>query len=292
MHRSLLGNCFLVLLISFNTILAQEPAPKKLSSSELLLQKALQNSPEIREAEAKLQLASIEVEKAKLKVSQALMSELSEIEELQTTIRLLRDEVDELAKTQQGGKASLAVVAASQKIRSAESEIRRRQSKLDIQLKEPTGGISFKVPLGEAVFPQRQPEVAAPDEEHPMFLLYKDIPPSSRERITKNLKMPVKLPEDHDELPLSDILNFFQSASKHNLVIKLPNNHDKLPKISLKKGELTLGDWLLMIQDDLSENGLKFVVRPYGLLLTTSDPEGSVPLSNYLNYAGKEGEGV
>jgi hypothetical protein len=98
------------------------------------------------------------------------------------------------------------------------------------------------------------------------------------ERVLKALDEPVKPARADMELMLDDVLGMLQPAKGPRIPYLVQPGVKNVKGIRLMEAELPLGAWLLAVED-LSPD-VRFVVREYGVLVTTKDrvPEGAVSL--------------
>src|SRR5207237_8373668 len=92
---------------------------------------------------------------------------------------------------------------------------------------------------------------------------------------------PVKIKEWKQPLPVDDVIEYLKKKAGVDFPIRGLRMY-KLSPVDLMAGELPLSAWLLAVEDAVPE--LRFVVREYGLLVTTKDrmPEDAVRLREFL----------
>ena len=110
-------------------------------------------------------------------------------------------------------------------------------------------------------------------------------PGSMTERVRGALDKVVKIEAWNGQLPLADVLEYLKKRAGTDFPIRGLQIYKSATAVDLMAGELPLSAWLLAIEDTVPD--LCFVVREYGLLVTTKDrlPDGAVRLRAFLNSA-------
>lgn len=103
-------------------------------------------------------------------------------------------------------------------------------------------------------------------------------PGSMTDRILNALETPIQM-EDGGDIPVRDFLEYLRVTSGEPVPFRVLLGPWGDNEISQTDGELPLGAWLLIVQDSVPN--VKIYLRPYGLLITTSEtpPEKAIPLS-------------
>jgi hypothetical protein len=100
-------------------------------------------------------------------------------------------------------------------------------------------------------------------------------PARMADKLKAALESPVHITKEFKNAPAREVLEFFKDKGLQGIPMRItPNNSLNVP-IDLMTGELPLSAWLQAVQDSVPD--LRFVVREYGLLVTSSDrvpPDG------------------
>jgi len=100
-------------------------------------------------------------------------------------------------------------------------------------------------------------------------------PASMIDKLKRVLEQPVRIEKEFKNVPVGEVLEYLKDHGLSGIPMRMaPGNHLLTP-IDLITAELPLSAWLQMVQD--SAPALQFVVREYGLLVTTADrvpPDG------------------
>ena len=102
--------------------------------------------------------------------------------------------------------------------------------------------------------------------------------------LNKKVKIEVKEP-----LPFSQALNYFFDAAALDVPVRPLGKieAEKMDEMTFPKAELQVGAWLQVLQD--SAPNVRFVVRDYGILVTTRDrvPDGAMTVEDFWKQDNK-----
>ncbi len=112
---------------------------------------------------------------------------------------------------------------------------------------------------------------------------------SIADKITEALKKPIKIEKDRRDT-VKNALNFLKQQGLKDVPVRMLASEHKVFEMpaELMAGELPLSAWLQAVQDSAPE--LRFVVREYGLLVTTADraPPDGLLLGEFLRRTKAE----
>jgi hypothetical protein len=267
-------------------------ATDKSKALEELLAKALQNSPDVQVAEARLKEAEAALRQSRLLVAQKTVELQQSIDQKQQVLASLEVQHNRMAKLRDAGSVSATELSklenelAAQKalIAQVESQVNMLIGKLpgaaDHALSRFESPALFQA-LGrlrainslEAIgggtgagdpTPKRQPPQAFADN------------------LRKLLNTPYKAPENANPVPLTNVFDFIRDATRAPILTK------GLGQESVQvdfKGEVTLGAYFQILCD--SYPGLQIYVRDYGFFATTDGPPDDGVLFMDFWHAGK-----
>jgi hypothetical protein len=258
--------------------LDQKPAAKSLAD---LLAEALKSNPDIRVAEAKLQEASAELERSRLKVTQKVVA----------AYHGLQAQKAEVAAAEAGlARAMQLFKTGARAISKAELDAARQQLLL---AKAKLAALEAELPylLGKQALQKEDKALA--ERYRRLLYLYNIklaqrawgdeetvVDPLTRQRFLRALQPPrgtvadklkkaldKAVPLKFEKMPLNEVLQFLEDKVKgvsFHIVSSKRGMEKKLISLDLK--EVPLGAAIQAIQD--SAPGLRFVVRDYGVLVT------------------------
>lgn len=260
-------------------------ATEKSKSLEELLVKALQNSPDVQVAEARLKEAEAALRQARLLVAQKTVDLQQNLDSKQKELSRVEALFGLAAKARETGSISateftkLESELAAQKavIANVESQVNLLMGKLPGVLDQaaPRAELSlqsfFRVrPAIEAVglggsepSNKRQPQQAM------------------AERLRKLLDKPYKLDKTFEGIPLSELLTHVRESTGAP-ILTMQNAGEMAVRLDFK-GEVPLGAYFQMLRDVTP--GLQIYVRDYGFLFIDSDqispPDDAVSLMEF-----------
>jgi hypothetical protein len=284
---------------SFFGTAAKKPDP---GSLEEMLDSALRNNPEIRAAEAKVRDAEVESNRVRnqiiakvvqlrndIELSKKMLAHVQEIEKLENHVRDNHGSRENL----------LAALMATAKVDTQKAEIAKLEADLKAMLgsygrmksgadasnsigSNSTGATGTWTVSGKTywVDPLQYDlgRYSATNAANPGT-----VQPPMAERIKIALEKPIQLGEIK-EASLTDVVNVLTKKVDGGITFRAVANN---AKISLEKGEMPLGAWLQMVEDSI--DGLRFVVRDYGILATSaaSVPEGALTVQQFWKQQEK-----
>jgi hypothetical protein len=308
----------LVLMGAGTCLVAQEPDPKPQEPSQLDkdLAAALSNNPDIQVAEAQLQEAQAELNRVRLGVMQKVAALRIDIDAQK---RLLEATEEDYARTraliESGVVPQGEVQASAVALEKARADLARLEAELSAMKGEVHGvqqdAANTQSAIDKGLFWLRHHQWGHPEGNlaawfqsgnmadcaachtavhpvdphasntaHTLLALgfatqAKPEPGSMTDRILTALDTPIAM-EGAEEALLQDFLELLRHHSDIPFRTLIGSTGGQ--PISLMEGELPLGAWLLVVEDSFPD--VNIYIRPYGLLVTTSEspPEGAVPL--------------
>jgi hypothetical protein len=109
---------------------------------------------------------------------------------------------------------------------------------------------------------------------------------SMSDKIKSVLDQPVRIDKPITGMSVRNVLEYLRERGMQNVPMRVvPGAKPLSEPIDLMAAELPIGAWLVAVQDSVPE--LRFVVREYGLLVTTADrvPSDGVLLGDFLRRA-------
>jgi hypothetical protein len=280
---------------------AEKPAAAK--SLADLLAEALKSNPDIRVAEAKLQEASAELERARLKVTQKVVAAYHALQTQKAEVGIAEASVMRVIELMKKGaipqanldSARQQLILAKAKLTALEGELPYLlgKSSLKSSLKKDDQALAERYRALLYLY-ELQLARRAWNEQDTIGSLTRQRPPVQAPRGTvavklkKALDKPVTL--KFEKAPLVDVLKFLEEKVE-GVTFRVVNSNRGMEKglISLELKEVPLGAVIQAIQD--STRGLRFVVRDYGVLVTWEDrlPPRALLLEDFWEgEAGKE----
>jgi len=261
---------------------AAPPADKKKRPTlEELLAAALQHSPEVQVAEAKLKEAEAQLRQTRLQLAQKLIEINTSIEAQSKNLNLAEEDFDRASNLWKGKALSKNEFAESErKLQLIKSQV----AQLEASLATLTGqlpvlnrvnlgqapGMDFRgqgmggggVGLGGALGGGGGAGLAdeGPKPRWPRQAM--------ADRMAKALDQPVAKVNKFDGIPLADLMEHVREQSKEvPILAKLDGLEGSNVTVNFK-GELTLGSLFEVLTDTIPD--LKIFVRDYGFLITFS----------------------
>lgn len=274
----------------------QPGASKKGDPTDALVKAALANDPDMKLAQAKIQLAEAELAKAKQAVVLKVMTLNSTVQELKNQIDALNESTAQAKRMVDSGVAPLSTLTDDRmKLEHAKSSLARAELELKLIAgnTQKEVGIEWFTPNmpvnpntqpywsqgqnfaqwynnpanhGGSNFYQTAPFVAPPQQNSAKG----PIP----ERIRAALDKVVKLAPKGEQVTFVQAMEIFKKEA--GLDAPLRNNYAGLNPILSEGEELPVGSWFQMFADfnkgtKLQPSEARFLVREYGLLITTKE---------------------
>jgi hypothetical protein len=255
------------------------PAKPKPSELEQMLAEALVHNPDIRVAEAKLREAEAELNRVRFQVLQKV-STLYHVVQAQREMIGAAEHSLQTASPQGRDNIRLTLAQEQAKLASLQAEMpavlgRPPQSASTNKGGGDTGNTAtqalidlFQVPTSTRLWSKTVPVQVELTQG------------AMADKIRKALDTPVTV--DFHGAPLSEVLRFFEDrmgVSFHNV---LPRNPRETDQLNLHLTRVPLGAALQALEDTFDQH-LCFVVRDYGILVTTREkaPRGAMLLHDF-----------
>jgi hypothetical protein len=102
------------------------------------------------------------------------------------------------------------------------------------------------------------------------------------DKLTLALVHPLKIEKEFKNVPVHEVLGYIHDHAMKDIPMRFAVSNAIRYQIDLMAGELPLSAWLQAVQDTVPE--LRFVVREYGLLVTTADrvPNDGLLLGDFV----------
>lgn len=261
---------------------------QKADPTDALLHAALANDPDLKLAQAKLQLAEAEIAKARQAVILKVLT-------LNATIQGLKRQVDDLTlkakmseKAHASGQAALAdLIEDRMKLEPAKSAL----AKAEMELKLITGGMQKE--MGANTYPGWwNPNALTSSaglqfsnwvDGYPLqlnqggysylateFNNFNPVTPATRgpipDRVRAALDKSVKLGAKGEPITFAKALEVFKKDAGLDVPVR---EVAKVEPIKSEGEELPVGAWFQLFADN--NPGVRFLVRDYGLLITVKD---------------------
>jgi hypothetical protein len=273
----------------------------KPGSLEEALADALRGNPDIRVAEAKMREAEAELYRARLLVTQKVVALKAAVDVAKMNVDHAQMALERMAKLVSAGQAPRPELEqATAQLQSAKADLAKVQGELSAVCGKMPGdtkvvaswlqSIAFapdggtfattmadgSVRLWDTKSGKAQPINAWLTETTYQVPLK---PGSMTEKAMKFLDTPFQLDKPLGVAPLNDVLESILFALKPEVRFRVLTNAGE-KQCTLMSGRLPVGAWLLALEDESPD--LRFVLREYGILVTTKDrvPEGAVLLRN------------
>jgi len=264
-------------LLATAVAVAQPPSPPKDESGkdslEQLLAKALQQSPEVQVAEAKLREAEAVLRQTRLQLAQKLVETHNALESQRTQLAAAERALDRVQKLRQNGQIS------SQELDNAVTGVQQSKNQLS-RYEAALNAMTGRLPAGASQWLRLEGVAAhanSPAEEPPHYRAPR-AEMAGRMRTALNKIVKVK---SFDGMPLSDIVNYArEQAGDVPMLINLQNMGDSNVRIDFK-GDTTLGGLLQILNDVVPD--LRVYVRDYGFLVGMNgfEPADAMPLQQF-----------
>lgn len=276
-----------------------ESAEVKKQSLEELLATALQHSPEVQVAEAKLREAEAQLRATRLQIAQRLIDLHTSSETQHKNLSIAESEYKRMMKMREAGTVSLSEFAeVERKFQTLKGQIAQLEASvatltgrlpalnrvegnagplgafLDAPLRGAInlGGLGGGGGLGS--------NAEAPKPRWPRQAM--------ADKMLKALEQPVSKVEKMENIPLNELIEFVRQQNKDVPVLaKLAGQGDQMVNINFK-GELTLGAYFQVLIDTIPD--LKIFVRDYGFFITFagSEPEEGLDVIEFLQKAQRK----
>jgi hypothetical protein len=285
----------------------KKSAPKPAAGSlEEMLDTALKNSPDIKTAEAKVREAEAELNRVRHQVFTKVISLRNEIDAARKTLEYLEGIHSRAFRATQGRAASQEEIQAAQaSVDSQKAKLTQLQADLDAALGkwklstlgEIEGTIFYSNGASAeglyAIDIGSNTSVVRPGQTVHTLNAFNTlghminvnanqaVQAPMAERIRAALDKTVKLEEPRAEQPLKEALESFRQKAGIDVPFRYLLGNKAAEPVLLLKGELPVGAWLQVFEDSAPE--VRFVVREYGILVTTRDrvPEGAVRVHDF-----------
>lgn len=243
-------------------------------SLEQLLAKALQQSPEIQVAEAKLREAEANLRQTRLQLAQKLMETRNSLENQRNLLAIAEKGLNRAQVQRQNGQISAQELdLATTGVQQSKNQVIRYEAVLNaLTGRLPAGSGSFLRFTGVADTGTAPLVGEGPTYRPPAA----DMAKRMRTALGKNIKV-----EGFDGMPLSEIVNFVRDqAGSVPVLINLQNSGDSQVRIDFK-GETTFGGLLQILSDAIPD--LRVYVRDYGFLVGMNgfEPADAMPLQQF-----------
>ncbi|HJZ59481.1 MAG TPA: TolC family protein [Gemmataceae bacterium] len=255
------------------TSLVADPDPKAVQKKpadplEAQIAAALANDPDVKVAQAKVQLAEAELTKARQLVAQKVVTLNAAITEQKPAVAAAEENFRILNEQyKRGGVGYTEVLAAREKLETAKAKLAR----LETELKLLTGG----GPGGVGAAPADEDGLLALARENDRRILLAWLRAHEKAtgpvpaRLRAALDKKVTLGPKGEKVPFDKALEVFKRDAGLEVVVRpMPS---PMPVIVSEGEELPVGAWFQLYQDvgGRQAEGLAFYVRDYGILVAT-----------------------
>jgi ribosomal protein S9 len=290
-------------------------------SLEEMFEKALKNNAEIFAAEAKVREAEARVREAqtdRMVVQQTVFGKIASMKAQVDAAKKTLVHIQELLKVEEDAHAAGAgqlsqLKAAKANVAKYEAEFLKAEADLKAMLGEfkptslqsklegdTTRAIAFldeiytlaaadghhlrlwDVKTGKAHLSIETCTAChmPPHPNHP-FVTSSPVTASMGDRIRKMLDTFVAIQGPSENVPVKETIAYLQKEVSTDVPFRILLGKKEDDKTTLIKGELPLHAWLQMVEDDIPD--LRFIVREYGILVTTKDrvPQGSMTIQDF-----------
>ncbi len=261
-------------------------ATEKNQALEQLLAKALQNSPEIQVAEAKLKEAEALLRQTRLQIVHKAVDLHRSVNQKQGSLAAVEKLYKDLVISKSMSKVDLApyeqrLAAHKAEIANMEASLNALTGQLPVKFDPNMSRVELPLP-----FQRFRPlqlgniDVGVGGGGDPT---HKRHPPqATAERLRKLLNTPFKIPESSGQVPLRDVIAMIRKVSGAPVLTR--DGADVAITIDFN-GEVTLGAYFQILCD--STPNLQIYVRDYGFLATTEQPpDDALPFIDFLHGAG------
>lgn len=255
------------------------PAPKPPTELEALIAKTLKQSPDVKVAEARLAEAEALLHAARIAAVQKLLDVRGRIDAAKAKVAAAEATLRNQKRLSDSGATSATELqAAEANLTLAKADLARLESELgavfgDVlaRAEEKRDRIGLELEVTSRLPKRSQAgDILIERSNH--------VGGSVAERVRVALDVPVKIGKTEGDLALAEVLKLLQPAKGEPVPYLVQPGAKSVKAFALMEAELPLGAWLLAVED--SSPDVRFVVREYGVLVTTKDriPEGAVPL--------------
>ena len=257
---------------------------KKADPADLLVQAALANDPDVKLAQAKIQLADAELAKARQAVVLKVLTLNATIQDLkQQTAVHVANQTETQALHKSGAAPMSQLLAATSKVQQAQSEL----AKAELELKLMTGGMPKEAGMnqGSWTVPNTTPNTAGMPFNNWIIQPFAGSPYQNYgttgfvlvdagqgkqatkgpipERIRAALDKTVKLAPKGEQVTFAKALEVFKNEAGLDVPVR---EVAKVSPITSEGEELPVGAWFELFTDNTPDSRL--YVREYGLLIT------------------------
>jgi hypothetical protein len=266
------------------------PAPGSLAEQ---LDLALKHNADIKFAEAKVREAEAELQRTRQQVLGRVSALHAEIQAHKESLKILQDALkqhEDLVKT--GAVPTSLVLTARSNVAKAQIELAKVEGELQALVgsvgvsKSTTSKLQYlemERPVrlwdldgGKIVYHYAvpTPQVGTANVQQPMA-------DRVRKMLGKTFKIPQSISDQLQQQDFKDSLTHFWTAIQTDVPIRFLAPSIAAAKVQLMTGELPVGAWLQMYEDSVPD--VRFVVREYGILVTTKDkvPQGAIAVQDF-----------
>jgi hypothetical protein len=295
----------------------QKPAAAKPDPNSLdaMIAAALKSNADIVHAEAKVSEASAALNAARLKVMQSVVTAHGAIRSAKATFELqemLYKRTEEIVKLGQGGASEFELQKAQLDLQHARADVATAEAQLAILIGKTPGQGDLKnayweeanksfatwsgamrtgfIPMGDRVMTDDlRGTVRIWDVRDGHMFAEKftatPVAGSMNERIRDGLKKTAKIENWKEPLPVDSVIEYLKKKAGADVPFRVLYSRPTTSgptTVDLMAGELPLSAWLTAIEDSVP--GLVFVVREYGILVTTKDrmPDDGLRVREFL----------
>jgi hypothetical protein len=316
----------LIAVAGVGLAMAQQPAkpvPAKPdpNSLEAMLSVALKSNPDIQVAEAKLREAEAGLNKARVQVLQQLVTAKNAVDSQKAAVAAAEATLRRYQELRNTGAIDMASVQKNEALLAqAKADLVKAEADLGILLGKIPGQRDAQATWLNTLDRGSRLDIASlafsPDGRHlwtagadgairvwdPKTGQALSTPVTSPAagsldaRIRDALTKPVKIENWKEALPVADVIEYLKKKAAVDVPFRLlaenPQTQRAPRTVELMTGELPLSAWLAVIED--SVDGLVFVVREYGILVTTKDrmPSDGLRVRDFLRRTEPKKEQV
>lgn len=280
-----------------------KPADKKGSLEEAIGQ-ALRNNPDVRVAEAEVQLAQAKLNQAKLTVAQRVSTahlaldraradakvaeaNFARFEHLRDNKSVSSEMVDEARAKLDAAKAAVAKAEAEHNAALGVMPGKATAvSQLNVAF-SPDGRLVALEGGGSLTLVGESPKVTA--GEFLLSLAAKPAPGSVADKLREALDKPVTIKSDGG-MSLRQFLDWLNKEAGLDVTFRAVLTTGLDQGVSIQPGTLSLGAILQLIEDENAKIGLRFYIREYGVLATDGNtpPPGAVAVAEFWKQVKAE----
>ena len=284
-------------------------APKKPEpgSLEEMLDQAMKNSPEILKAQAKVREAEVNLSIARQQVVHKVIALRTELEAARRVAEASAAQFEIQQTLHKRGTLSASELANARiQMERAKAEVAKLQGELDALLgvaKGLSGRVNYITfsPDGDRLYtrdelgrvrlwdPTTGREIidsgSSERVTHILSGTKRLIQAPMAERIRKELDKPVKWEGLKGPTNFKAALDLFRKQAGVEVPFRYLRGPSECEQMTMSAGELPVGAWLQAFEDSMPD--VRFVVREYGILVTTKDrvPEGAMSVQDFWRRA-------